>query len=313
VFGECVDPTNPDCTHLPLTLYEPPSKSGFISKWKNKAKGYVGRAKSAFNSSSVRPFSGEFQATEADLLIPGRGVNFEWVRTYRSRAGLNTAMGNDWDFSYNIFLEPYSGTLLLHDGTGRRDVYYPQSGGKWVTDGFFRELQLEVDNSFTLVFPDLSTWHFLPLDDPNAPGKIDAITDRNGNSLGFEYDAAGRLIAVVDPLDTGSNGRVVTIGYDSNDLIVEITDWAGRQVKYEYYEDGDANGSAGDLKSVTTPVVVDNNEFTIPAGHEYPEGKTTTYTYTTGLTMSSLSRQVMNTLKVKPQLIPTLPALMMKN
>lgn len=282
VFGECIDPKNPDCTHLPLTLYEPPSET-------------MGKAKGIFNKlrSKVRPFSGEYTESVTDLVIPGLGVNFEWVRTYRSRTGSNTAMGNNWNFPYNIYLEPYRGALLLHDGTGRSDTYNLQRNGKWIAEGFFRELRLEEDNSFTLVFPDSSTWQFLPLDDPNAPGKISAITDRNDNSLKFEYDEEGRLVVVIDPLNTGSNGRIVNIGYDSNDLITDITDWAGRQVKYEYYEDGDANGSAGDLKSVTTPAVVDNNAFEIPAGHEYPDGKTAKYTYTKGFEDEELNHNLL--------------------
>ncbi len=281
VFGQCTDPTNPDCVHLPLTLYEPPRKSG----WKNKAKGLIGRAK----SSDVRPFSGEFQIAEADLVIPGRGLDFRWARTYRSRTGSDTAMGNGWDFSYNIYLKSCSGNLIVHDGTGRKDTYYPQANGTWTADGFFGELELQSGNSFfTLTFPDTSTWQFLAFDDTNAPGKIDAIIDRNGNSLNFEYDAQGRLTTIRDPLDTGSNGRVITIGYDSNDLIVDVNDWAGRHIQYEYYNDGDANGSAGDLKSVTSPAVTGT-----PTGNDFPSGKTTTYTYSKGFADEEINHNLL--------------------
>ncbi len=78
VFGECTDPTNPDCAHLPLTLYEPPGGSSSVE--------------------GVQPFSGEFRTTRADLVIPGRGLDFVWASTYRSRTGSNTAMGNGWGF-----------------------------------------------------------------------------------------------------------------------------------------------------------------------------------------------------------------------
>ena len=61
-----------------------------------------------------------------------------------------------------------------------------------------------------------------------------------------------------------------------------VTDWTGRQVRYEYYNDGDSGGAAGDLKSVTSPVVEFSADFPIPAGHDYPNGKTWSYTYTTG-------------------------------
>ena len=82
VFGQCTDPTNPGCTHIPLTLYEPPNGSSSVE--------------------GVQLFSGEFKTTRADLAIVGRGLDFIWSSTYRSRTGSNTAMGNGWDFSYNI-------------------------------------------------------------------------------------------------------------------------------------------------------------------------------------------------------------------
>ena len=31
-------------------------------------------------------------------------MDFVWSRTYRSRAGSNTAQGNNWDMSYNVRL-----------------------------------------------------------------------------------------------------------------------------------------------------------------------------------------------------------------
>ncbi len=43
----------------------------------------------------------------------------------------------------------------------------------------------------------------------------------------------------------------------------------------------ETGGSFGDLKSVTTPVVVNTPEFPIPDGHDYPDGRTTVYTYST--------------------------------
>ena len=268
VFRQCTDPANSYCNHMPLTLYEPPTAS--------------------IPDEGVQPFSGEFQIAEADLVIPGRGLDFTWARTYRSRTGSNTAMGNGWDFSYNIYLQSCSGNLIVHDGTGRKDTYYPQANGTWTADGFFGELELQPGNFFIMTFPDTTIWQFLALDDPNAPGKINAIVDRNGNSLNFEYDAQGRLTTVRDPLDTGSNGRVITIGYDSNDLIVDVNDWSGRHIQYEYYNDGDANGSAGDLRAVTSPAVTGT-----PTGNNFPGGKTTTYTYSKGFIDEELNHNLL--------------------
>ena len=48
-------------------------------------------------------FSGEKFEQVVDLRIKGRGMDFVWQRTYGSKVGPNTAQGNGWDFSYNLF------------------------------------------------------------------------------------------------------------------------------------------------------------------------------------------------------------------
>ena len=45
--------------------------------------------------------SGELRYQELDLVIKGRGFDFRWVRTYRSRIDYNGPLGVEWDFSYN--------------------------------------------------------------------------------------------------------------------------------------------------------------------------------------------------------------------
>lgn len=46
--------------------------------------------------------SGELQSEEIDFAIPGRGLDFAWTRTYRSRAEATTAQAAGWDFSFNV-------------------------------------------------------------------------------------------------------------------------------------------------------------------------------------------------------------------
>ncbi len=268
VYGECYDPTNPGCVHIPLSLYEPPASS--------------------VPAEGVQLFSGEFTKTAVDMHIPGRGIDFSWARTYRSRTGANTPIGNNWDFSYNIYLERCRDRLILHNGSGRRDTYYPQGGGIWAADGLFCELELQLDNSLTLTFPDTSIWTFLPFADPDAPGKVSVISDRNGNSLDFDYDSSGRLFTVHDTLGTPINSRDIIITYNATDNISAVTDWMGRQVTFDYYEDGDAGGSAGDLKSVTSPSVTNT-----PTGNNFPSGKTTTYTYSKGFADEELNHNLL--------------------
>ncbi|NIP26471.1 MAG: hypothetical protein GWN67_07420, partial [Phycisphaerae bacterium] len=258
-WGSCTDPCDPCCTPVPLTLYEPPTTALTIP------------------IEIIALFSGEFYQSDVDMRIPGIGKDFVWARTYRSRTGINTSMGNNWSHSYDIYIKACSGNIILYGPTGRRDVYYAQPNGTWAARGFFREISQNPDGSFTMVFRDKGEWKFNSFEDTIAPGKINAILDRNGNTVSFEYDYPARLVTIHTSRDDVTHSRDITIAYNVDGLVESVTDHTGRQVKYEYYSDGDSKGSAGDLKSVTTPAVTGT-----PTGNDFPGGKKTVYTYTKG-------------------------------
>jgi len=216
--------------------------------------------------------SGEFHLSAVDLRIRGRGLDLVWARTYRSRSAEETALGWGWDYSYDIFVAAAGAQLMVGDGNGRRDLFAPVGANAWAADGFFRTLERESDGGFTMTFPDGGEWRFFPLDGSPRQGRIRLSADRNGNTITFGYDAAGRLVRITDTL-----ARDVTVEYDGLGRISSVTDFAGRQVKYEHYSGGESGGGAGDLKSVRSPVVVGT-----PNGNDFPAGKTTVYTYSKG-------------------------------
>jgi RHS repeat-associated protein len=116
-------------------------------------------------------------------------------------------------------------------------------------------------------------------------------SDRNGNELAYGYDAQGRLSRITDEL-----GRITRVDYGAGGSIGGVTDSEGRQVLYAYYQDGDADGGEGDLKSVTTPPVLGT-----PHGNDFPAGRTTTYTYTTGFADERLDHLLVSTVDGKGQ------------
>ena len=239
----------------------------------------------------VYMFSGEFHESYTDLRISGRGLDFAWARRYRSRLGPGTAMGNGWDFSYNVYLGADGTSRVVHDGNTRADTYLSQPDGTWARNEFFRVLAKNPDDTYTLTFADTSHWDFNALDGSPAAGKIFSSQDRNGNTLHFSYDVPGRLIAVTDTLS-----RVITISYDIHGFISAVSDFNGRQVQYSYYQDGDAGGSYGDLKSVRTPVVTGT-----PNNNDFPSGKTTVYTYSKGYSDRRLNHNLLTVTDPKGQ------------
>ena len=222
----------------------------------------------------VRLYSGEFYIEKEDLRIPGRGFDFVWARKYRSQRGNSSEQGNRWDFSYNVSLrvtviEGFGTFVVLEDGNGRRDEFESNSDEikQLSRSGFLFDILLGEDEDDTSIvrFSDGGRWEF----DAGDEGRISRSVDRNRNEMSFHYDIEGRLVRIRDTLD-----RDIRVAYNAQGLIASVTDFIGRAVRYEYYRDGEAGGRAGDLKSVTRPAVVGT-----PNGNDFPNGKTTTFTY----------------------------------
>ena len=228
-------------------------------------------------------FSGEFYYDSEDLRIKGRGLDFVWARKYRSQIGPNTPQGNRWDFSYNVYLQQQGTNIVLNDGNTRSDVYTLKPDGTWSQREFFRQLAKNQDGSFTMVFDNGGAWNFAPLDGTQAGGKLSSSADRNGNHLQFQYDHLGRLTNVIDTL-----GRNIAVFYNDQGMIAGLADFAGRMVKYSYYGAGEPGGNPGDLKSCTMPAVLGT-----PNGNDFPDGKTTTYTYSTGQANDQLDHNIL--------------------
>lgn len=218
---------------------------------------------------SVHLFSGEFYEEWIDMHIPGVGLDFLWVRTYRSRLETDGVMGHQWDHSYNIRIEADGADVILYGGNARRDRLTAPPGGAYETDGIFASGQFEPGGAFVLSFGNGGEWRLAPLDGSPAEGKIQEIGDRYGNTLQFTYDASGRLTQIVDTL-----GRPIDVSYDSAGRVIQVADHAGRTTQFAHYDGISVGGAAGDLMSVTTTAVVGT-----PTQNDFPAGKTTTYLY----------------------------------
>lgn len=269
---------------------------GHVTVLKSRARGHVTVLKSQGGGGdddcdgylAVLADTGEVLQQETDLAIPGRGLDFVWTRTYRSRTGGDSPMGYGWTHSYDLRCAANGQDMDVWDGTGRRDTLRRgacDADGvcSFSASGMFREGALSND-VFRLTFADSGYWEFRPLDGTSAAGKIARSVDRNGNTMQFAYDASGRLLHVIDTLD-----RTNTVAYDASGRIASVTDFSGRAVTYAYVRnDLDLSGAIGDLKSVTSPPVTGTSN-----GNDFPSGKTVTYTYTRGFTDDRLNHNLL--------------------
>src|SRR5687767_1519130 len=102
----------------------------------------------------VNLHSGELTFAVVDLRVRGRGLDLVWARRYRSRSGANTAQGNGWDFSYNLWFERVGRTVIVHDGNGRADLLQRDAAGRLGARGLPYEGALRSDGSLVVTFAD---------------------------------------------------------------------------------------------------------------------------------------------------------------
>ncbi len=240
----------------------------------------------------VEACSGEVQECDVDLAVPGRGVDFVLARTYHSRTGHLVTFDDRWTFSYDVHCaQNSSGGMDVYDGTGRKDTFTLQPNSIYTCPQFFREGALS-NNAFTLTFADTGRWVFNPFDGTATAGRLIQIITRNGDTMTLGYDTAGRLSQVVDDLN-----RTNTMSYNPAGQLASVTDFSGRTVTYAYYSGGETGGSPGDLKSVTSPPVIGT-----PNGNDFPDGKTVTYTYSTGYANDAENHLLLSVTDAKGQL-----------
>ena len=222
---------------------------------------------SSYGLAGVYLHSGEFFVSATDLSIPGRGLDLRLRRHYRSQIDYDGPLGHGWDFEANARLKAAGGDILYFDGTGRMEGFIRIDSTHFFSPtGQFASLTEHGDGSFTLREAEGTKRVFHALDGSNRQGALAGLEDRHGNSISMEYDSQGLLASISD-----ASGRSITLVHDASGRLVSASDFTGRAVVYSY-------DSHGDLVAVRSPIVTGT-----PNGNDFPEGRTTAYSYSNGL------------------------------
>jgi YD repeat-containing protein len=210
----------------------------------------------------VYSHSGEFSPWAVDLALPGRGLAFRFVRTYRfGRSNDLGPLGRGWHVNYFQRLERFESDILYHDNVGRTHQFANERGteGFVSPDGVYAtltasnaEFRLQQRYGTALVFAT-----------PEAGGRLRSIVDRNGNTLAFEHTAEAMVA-------TDALGRQVAITL-SGGRIRQVRDHDGRVWSYQYNREGC-------LIQVTQPATAD-----------YPSGPTIRYEYDASFRLASVT------------------------
>ena len=184
--------------------------------------------------------TGNFSETQTDLAVGGRGVGLDLTRSYNSQAGAageHGPFGYGWtsSFSDHVVAEKEAKSVVVHQANGST-VPFSESEGKLLAPAWTQDtLSGSSEAGYTLTFPNQTKYKFAA-----STGRLESITDRNGNATTLSYGTGGRLESIAD-----SFGRKLTLAYNGEGLIESAKDPMGHTVKYTY--------EGGNLTSVTEP------------------------------------------------------------
>ncbi|MFT3733512.1 MAG: DUF6531 domain-containing protein [Rhodocyclaceae bacterium] len=232
--------------------------------------------------------TGNLVLQQQDELLLGQGPDLNVVRTYNSRGTWDGDNNDNWRIGFVRRLSGFTGAIvgpqaeggsitrtgadgaeLLYtwdssrsayvnkDGSGSYDTLtYSSSAGQWTwTDG---------DSRITEIY-----------DWAGGVGKLQSLSDTDGNAIAYVYNAAGLLVSIVSSSETSSNQNHTTLVYSGTQL-TEITTSAYdvlsganqtlTRTRYTYDSNGRLWTAAVDLS---------------PTDSSISDGKTyvTTYTY----------------------------------
>jgi RHS repeat-associated protein len=240
--------------------------------------------------------NGELALFAVDLEIPGRGFNWKFERKYRSGAvsgfRIGEPLGHSWEFNYNRRLVEVNtsnqdlarqtlpqakvGDVIRMDGYTRADLYVRTPEGNYsAPTGFYTNLVKRDDGTF-LERDFRGNKVVYGQTDTDGIARMTRLSDRNGNTMRFEYNSQKQLAQVIDTL-----GRRISYFYDSEGHLTEVRDFSQRSIKFTF----DNNG---DLVAVTSPAVTNT-----PHGNNFTQGKTTRYSYSVGFVDERLNHNLL--------------------
>jgi RHS repeat-associated protein len=184
--------------------------------------------------------TGDLEESQTDIAIGGLGVGLDLTRFYSAQAaaaaGSPGAFGYGWtaSFSDHLVSEEGGNRITLVSGNGST-VPFTKAGAGFKASALSQDLLSgSAEAGYTVVLPDQSEWSF------SGAGRLESVSDRNGNQTTLAYGGSGRLETITDPA-----GREITLAYNGSGEVESAEDPMGHLVKYGY--------ESGKLTSVTMP------------------------------------------------------------
>lgn len=196
--------------------------------------------------------------------IPGARVALSFMHIYNSYTTrlpvqINN-IGAGWTHSYMANITQNAGKLFVTWPGGGIHLYN-MSDMKPVTPGVYDVLVVTSSTQYQITKKDQFVYTFERLTPGDSTSFLKTIKDRNNNKILCEYDNSRRLKKVTSQ-ELETTERSINFTYYTDDakknLIQQVTDPAGRILKFEYDSDDNLTKFT-DAKNQTTTYLYDQN------------------------------------------------------
>jgi RHS repeat-associated protein len=211
------------------------------TQWGEPEGGLAAGQIKACDGDPVSCATGNFSETQTDFAIGGRGVGLDLTRTYNSQAGaegVKGIFGYGWSssFSDHLAVNKTSKVTTLYQAEGSTVPFTEETGGAFKAPAWSQDtLSGTEGTSYTLTLASQVKYKF-----DGSSGRLESVTDRDGNATTLTYNEAGQLTTITDPVS-----RTIKLKYNGEGLVESAEDPMKHIVKYTY--------EGGNLKSVTRP------------------------------------------------------------
>lgn len=216
--------------------------------------------------------TGNLAESQTDFTIGGRGVGLGLTRFYNSQAaeaGIKGIFGYGWSSSFSDYIAQEILGPTVVQASGGTVPFTEHEGGSLTAPAWSQDtLTGSEATGYTLTLPNQTVYRFA-----GESGRLESVTDRNGNATTLTYSGSEKLESITDPA-----GRKIQLEYNEAGFVKKASDSMGFAVEYTY--DG-----SGNLKSVTQPGALTLRwQFAYGTHHELKEltdgrGNTTKYAY----------------------------------
>ena len=171
-------------------------------------------------------------ASNTDLARSGRGFGLALSRSYgsglyrRLRKGI---FGYGWSDNYGAYaeLQNSGATLALHSGSGSTYLFEKVNGTWTPEDARDKTTCTESSTEYVLTYRSGTVQRIA-----KSNMRVSSVTDNQGNSLTFTYNADKQLVKVEH-----CDGQSLSFTYGRDALVASATDDQGRTTRYEYSGD----------------------------------------------------------------------------